>query len=215
MTSEATRSLNYALDHVSFGHDYEAAFLLLEASYALGIENDTRTLAVAKHLLDHAMENGWDSDLGGFFDWGYYLEGSDRCTIVKSTKTWWSQAEALDSLLVFSRIFPEDTRYLEFFEKQWNYVDTYVLDHRNGNWYEGGLDKEPSCATGPKGHMWKATYHTARALMNCIALLSKETQGKTGIHKRTCEMENFVGHWKHLKCAADEKAKSIVDSRLE
>jgi mannobiose 2-epimerase len=215
MTSEATRSLNYSLDHVSFGHDYETAFLMLEASHALGIENDTRTLTVAKQMLDHAMENGWDRDLGGFFDGGYYLEGSDRCTIVKSTKTWWPQAEALNTLLIFSRIFPENARYREFFEKQWEYVDTYVLDHRNGDWYEGGLDKEPSCATAPKGHMWKCSYHTGRALMNCIALLSNETSGKSGIATRRSELEKLVEHWRHVKCPGDESAKTIAQARLE
>ncbi len=215
MASEPTRSLNYTLDHVSFAHDYQAAYLMLEASSVLGIENDTRTLTVAKRMLDHAMENGWDRDRGGFFDWGYFLEGSNRCTIVKSTKAWWSQAEALNALLVFSRIFPEEARYQEFFEKQWNYIDTYLLDHRNGDWYEGGIDMEPSCATGPKGHMWKDAYHTSRALMNCIALLSERTQRETGIHRRKHEMEEFAQHWKNTKCAADEKAKTTVDSRLE
>ena len=213
--SEATRTLNYSLDHVSFGHDYETAFLMLEASHALGIENDAPTLAVAKHMLDHAIDNGWDQDLGGFFEGGYYFEGSDQCTVVRNTKTWWAQAEALNTLLIFSRIFPEHARYHEFFEKQWDYVGKYVLDHRNGDWYEGGLDKEPSCATGPKGHMWKCTYHTGRTLMNCIALLSNETNGKSGIGKRKHEIEKLVTHWKHVKCPADENAKTIADSRSE
>jgi mannobiose 2-epimerase len=35
------------LDHVSFGHDVETAFLMLEASHTLGIHNDTKTLTVA------------------------------------------------------------------------------------------------------------------------------------------------------------------------
>jgi len=215
MASEATRSLNYALDHISFGHDYEAAVLLLEASFALGIVDDTRTLTLAKRLLDHALENGWDKELGGFFDWGYYLEGSDGCSIVKGTKTWWSQAEALNTLLIFSCLFPEEARYREYFEKQWEYVAAYVLDRRNGDWYEGGLDKEPTGVTGPKGHMWKATYHTARALMNCITLLSEEAKGMTALHSRKHEMEKFVKYWRHTRCVADEKAKTILDSRLQ
>lgn len=215
MASQATRMLNYGLDHVSFGHDYETAFLMLEASHALGIENDVRTLAVAKQMLDHAIDNGWDRDLGGFFDGGCYLEGSDQSTIVKNTKTWWAQAEALNTLLIFSRIFSENTRHQEFFEKQWDYVDKFVLDHRYGDWYEGSLDKEPSFATGPKGHMWKCTYHTGRTLMNCIALLSDETNGRSGIGKRKREMEKFVEHWKHVKCPAGETAKTIAKSRFE
>jgi len=131
--SEETRALNYGLDHVSFGHDYEAAFLMLEASYALGIENDARTLSIAKRILEHAILNGWDEQYGGFYEGGYYLEGSDQCTIVKNTKTWWSQAEALNALLIFSCIFPHDTNYHELFEKQWEYIDKYLLDHENSD----------------------------------------------------------------------------------
>ncbi len=196
MASEATRTLNYGLDHVSFGHDYEAAFLMLEASHALGIRNDARTLSVAKRMLDHAVDNGWDRDLGGFFEGGYYFDGCDHCTIVKNTKTWWAQAEALNTLLIFSRIFPENTRYRQLFEKQWEYIDKYFLDHQNGDWFEGGLDKEPLYAKGPKSHMWKCTYHTGRALMNCIAILSDEKKVSAGIGRWKCEMDDLINHWK-------------------
>jgi mannobiose 2-epimerase len=199
--SEATRTLNYGLDHVSFGHDYEAAFLLLEASQTLEINNDVRTLSVAKQMLDHAIDNGWDREAGGFFEGGYYFDGSDQCAIVKNTKTWWAQAEALNSLLIFSRIFPQNVRYRQLFEKQWEYIDRYLLDHKNGDWYEGGLDKEPFYANGPKSHMWKCTYHTARALMNCTAILSDESNASPGIGRWKCTMDNLINHWKGLTLA--------------
>jgi mannobiose 2-epimerase len=46
------------LNHVSFGHDIETAYLMLEASHTLGIENDTTTLRIGKKMLDHALDNG-------------------------------------------------------------------------------------------------------------------------------------------------------------
>ena len=36
-STEEVRRQNFGLDHVSFGHDYETAFLMLEASHALGL----------------------------------------------------------------------------------------------------------------------------------------------------------------------------------
>jgi len=33
------------------------------------------------------------------------------------------------------------------------------------------LDKEPERKTALKGHIWKATYHQFRALMNCVRRL--------------------------------------------
>jgi mannobiose 2-epimerase len=169
--SPEERDANFGLDHVSFGHDYETAFLMLEASYALGLHADRRTLSVAKKMLDHAMAYGWDEQAGGFYDAGYYCKGDGRCTVIKDTKNWWAQAEGLNALLLFAKIFPHDHRYYKYFLRQWEYIKTFIIDSAGGDWFEGGLDKEPHFRTGPKGHIWKCTYHTTRALMNCITML--------------------------------------------
>ena len=176
--AEEVRKANFGLDHVSFGHDYETAFLMLEASHALGLKNDTRTLAVAKRMLDHAIRFGFDESVGGFYDGGYYFKGETECSIVKDSKNWWAQAEGLNALLLFSKIFPQEKKYEDHFLKQWKYVRTYIIDPQNGDWFEGGIDKEPHFKTGPKSHMWKCTYHTGRALMNCINLLTGENSAK-------------------------------------
>ncbi|HTR81443.1 MAG TPA: AGE family epimerase/isomerase [Bacteroidota bacterium] len=185
------REENFGLDHVSFGHDYETAFLMLEASHTLGIEGDMNTLSTAKRMLDHALMYGFDGSVGGFYDGGYYLAGGKKCTIVKETKNWWAQAEGLNALLLFSKIFPEEPRYYDYFLKQWNYVKTYILDPENGDWFEGGLDKEPHFKTGPKGHIWKGTYHTGRALMNCIDLLNEGTHSTSAREKEIVELAHF------------------------
>jgi len=211
-SSEATRTLNYGLDHVSFGVDLETAFFMLDASYTLGLTNDSRTLAVAKTMVDHAIEYGWDKDLGGVFDAGYYLNGSGHCSIIRNTKTWWAQAEALNTLLVFSCIFPEDTRYSEIFEKQWFYIDKYLLDRRNGDWYERGLDTDPLARSGPKSHMWKCTYHTARALMNCIALTCEEENCFAGILKHHHQLSKMIDHWKKTRLNARRTEMSAVSA---
>lgn len=186
-SSDAEREANFGLDHVSFGHDYETAFLMLEASHALGLKNDVRTLAIGKKMLDHAIKNGWDEKTGGFYDGGYYLKNDDTCTIVRDTKNWWAQAEGLNALLLFSKIFPGDPRYAEYFERQWKYVSTYIIDTEGGDWFEGGIDKEPHYRTTLKSHMWKCTYHTGRTLMNCITMLN----GAPGQ-----EINRLIEHWR-------------------
>jgi mannobiose 2-epimerase len=165
----ATQERNYEFDHVSFGHDVETAYLMLEASAALGLKDDTRTIRVAKKMVDHALVNGWDQKRGGFFDGGYYFNGGDRASIVRSTKEWWSQAEALNTLLLMSDLFPEDTaRYYDKFCVQWDYCKKYVIDHVHGGWYWGGIDAAPEHTRTPKASIWKCNYHTSRALINCI-----------------------------------------------
>lgn len=192
------RQANYGLDHVSFGHDYETAFLMLEASYVLRLKNDSTTLRIAKNMLDHALHNGWDKERGGFFDGGYYFRGEERCTIIRETKNWWAQAEALNALLLFSRIFPDETRYYEFFLREWEYIKQYVLDKEHGDWFWGGIDKEPHLRMGPKSDMWKCTYHTGRALMNCMGMFSELPEGiaQENFRRRKEEVAAFVDHWR-------------------
>lgn len=187
--SAEERKRNFGLDHVSVGHDYETAFLMLEASHVLGLQHDTRTLSVAKKMLDHALVSGWDDELGGFYDGGYYFKGEEKCTIVHPTKNWWAQAEALNALLLFSKIFPGSV-YDDYFLREWDYVSRYIIDWEKGDWFEGGLDKEPHFRNGPKSHIWKCTYHTSRALTNCITMLGGGTE------EGRKEMTEFIGHWR-------------------
>ncbi len=194
------REKNYRLDHVSFGHDYETGFLMLEASRVLGMEDDTATLSTAKRMVDHAVENGWDKENGGFFDAGYYFAGESKCTIIQATKNWWAQAEALNVLLLMSRIFPESKIYPEYFVRQWQYVDRFLLDHEHGDWFEGGLDKEPQFKTGPKGHIWKCNYHTGRAMMNCMKMLAEDSSTlmkEERFRKLKEESDEFISHWQN------------------
>jgi N-acyl-D-glucosamine 2-epimerase len=172
----AVRKKNYEFDHVSFGHDVETAYLMLEASEALGLKNDTTTLRVAKKMVDHALRNGWDKEHGGFYDGGYYFPGEKNAVIVRNTKEWWTQIEALNSFLMMSDLFPHDEqRYYEKFCIQWNYCKKYLIDQEHGGWYVGGIDIVPNMKYAPKGSIWKGNYHTSRGLINCINRLKSQT----------------------------------------
>ena len=177
---------DHRLDHVSFGHDYETGFLMLEASYTLGLKNDLKTLLASKKMLDHAIENGWDKEKGGFYEAGYYF--NDKCEIIQPTKNWWAQAEGLNALLLMSQIFPKEKRYYELFLELWQFVNEFVIDNKNGGWFWGSLDKQPEHRTTPKGTIWKGTYHTGRALINCINILSENSD----------EMNSFIKHWRQI-----------------
>ena len=102
------REQNYNLDHVSFGHDVETAYLMMEASEVLGLEHDDETLRRGKQMVDHALDHGWDHEAGGFYDAGYYIPETEGVTIVHESKAWWSQVEALNTFLIMSQLYPED-----------------------------------------------------------------------------------------------------------
>jgi len=173
-STASVREARFFFDHVSFGHDVETAWLLLDAEDALGGSYMPETLAAARQMVDHALLNGWDHERGGFFDAGYYLKGDTTLTIIRHTKNWWAQAEGLNTLLVMEYIYPDDPMaYGERFMEMWNYINRYLIDHKYGGWYEGGLDKQPEFIHGPKAHVWKGNYHNGRALMNVIRNLTK------------------------------------------
>ena len=165
---------HYYLDHVSFGHDVEIAYLMLEASEILKRKDTEETLLKGKMMVDHAIENGWDKAFGGFYDGGYYFGADQSLTIVNSDKNWWSQAEGLNTLLIMQHHFPNDSHnYGVYFIHLWEYVNTFFMDDRYGGWYEWGQDSKPETKNNLKGHVWKANYHNFRALINCLKLLEE------------------------------------------
>lgn len=169
-----TSENNFYLDHISFGHDVETAYLMLEASEALELTNDTLTLQTAKKMVDHALANGFDNKNGGLYDGGYYDDGKKEITITKNSKEWWSQVEAFNALLLMAELFPSDkNKYYEKFCKQWNYCMNFLIDHERGGWYWGGTDIEPDNKYSPKSSIWKCNYHTSRSLINCINKLKQ------------------------------------------
>ncbi len=177
-STEAVRQANLGRDHVSFGHDVETAYLMLEAAHALGID-EAPTLAVGKRMVDHALAFGWDDQYGGFFDGGYYVEPDEPPVIVMHEKAWWSQAEGLNSLLLLADLYPDDpNRYYDHFEALWHYTLQYLIDPVHGGWYCCGLDQEPERRTALKGSIWKGAYHDGRALMNIVRRLEGNPAGK-------------------------------------
>ena len=173
-SSDQVRNENYYLDHVSFGHDVETAFLMIEASEALGIQNDSTTHHYAKQMVDHSLRTGWDHETGGFYDGGYYLDTDEDLVIVRDTKTWWAQAEGLNALLLMSLLYPDDEmEYQRYFLQMWDYINEYFIDHEYHGWFESGLDKTPDSRYGAKGHIWKTNYHDGRTMMNGIRMLNQ------------------------------------------
>ena len=153
--------------HDSFGHDVETAYLLVESAEALGKHNDKETWAMARSIVDHALEWGMDKDNGALCEKGEaFRRPFDR------TKIWWTQSEWLNALLLMHSKYSADTdRYWKAFVRQWEFLWTHQIDHARGGWYhqvspEGEPDRD-----GRKGSQWKAAYHNARALMNIVKKL--------------------------------------------
>jgi mannobiose 2-epimerase len=157
--------------HDSFGHDVETAYLLVEAAEALGFPEDEKTWTVARALVDHALEWGWDEQFGGFYDKGDSFAGQAYDT----KKVWWTQAEGLNALLVMHRKFGKQTdRYWRAFLKQWELIEKHIIDPEYGGWYAETTREGKLLGDGGKAQQWKANYHTGRAMMNVATMLKEE-----------------------------------------
>jgi len=160
---------SFYTNHVTFGHDVETAFLLLEAAEALGIREE-EIMPKAKQMVDHALLKGWDDVKGGFYEQGKYIDG--KMEIIDEGKNWWAQAEGMHSLLLMHTHFP-DQAYFDKFQLIVNYIDVNLLDQQHMGWYSGGIDHNPKLKKAQKAQIWKGTYHTSRSLMRCISLLDE------------------------------------------
>jgi len=152
-------------DHDSYGHDVETAYLMLEAAHALGRHPDPPTERMARMLVDHALDDGWDARLGGFLREGNTFHSEDP------RKEWWVEFEGLNALLLMHELHGTETdRYFRAFVGQWRYLQRYQVDADRGGVYTmvaaDGTPANPS-----KAHDWKAAYHDSRALMNVAARL--------------------------------------------
>lgn len=149
-------------DHDSFGHDIETAFLLVEAADALGMPDDKRTWDVARSLVDHTLDFGLDTQNGGFYDAGGTFGG-----ISGDDKVWWTQAEALNALLLMHERFGAQTpRYWNAFVAQWNFIQNHQVDATNGGWYRRVAKNGAPFPGESKSDGWTEGYHQGRAMLN-------------------------------------------------
>jgi cellobiose epimerase len=156
--------------HDSFGHDVETAYLLVEAAAALAQADDPQTWKVARLLVDHALDWGWDDEYGGFYDKGESF-GGDAFDL---KKVWWTQAEGLNALLLMHEKFRAATdRYKNAFLKQWSFIEKHLIDPVHGGWFAETAREGKLLGDGAKASQWKANYHTSRALMNVATMLER------------------------------------------
>jgi len=158
------------LNHFTYGHDVETAYLLLETAHVLGWGEDAQTHHIARQLVDHSLASGWDTINGGFFDAGVATEEGIR--IINNHKSWWGLVEGMNALLLMHTLYPDDSRdYYALFLQAWEHIDQYLIDKTYGGWYNAATDTHPETVRQAKSHIWKTTYHNARGMIHCIQML--------------------------------------------
>lgn len=153
---------------VSWGHDVEAAHLLLVAAALLGLEDDKVLLEKCRRLVDLALDNGWDDRLGGLYE----NEPNLRRGVAPGLKVWWPQVEMLLALaMMHERYGAETDRYAEALQLQWRCITRQFTDPQfpgriNSIGADGRVDYR-------KLHEWKAIYHDVRGLLGTVDVLRR------------------------------------------
>lgn len=146
---------NSKVKTVSYGHDIEGSWLLLEAAEVLGdkilIANIKQiSLAMAQAVLDQ----GIDTD-GGLINELHENGELDR------DKHWWPQAEAVVGFLNAYQL-SKDEKYLEASYNMWNYIEENIIDKVNGEWFWMAKGEGNDHDKLAKVDMWKCPYHNSR-----------------------------------------------------
>ncbi|MDH4232121.1 MAG: AGE family epimerase/isomerase [Nitrospirota bacterium] len=150
------------LSRVSYGHNIENVWLLIEACNALGISN-APFLDLYHTIFDYSLRHGFDGKRGGFYRSGHINFPADR-----REKIWWIQAECLLGALMLYRLSPRPV-YWACFSKTLDWINNYQVDWVHGEWH-AQIDKRGTPA-GDKAGEWKCAYHNGRAVLQCLEIL--------------------------------------------
>jgi len=155
---------------VSYGHDIEAAWLLLRCANIIEskqyIDLFTR---YAIEIADAATE-GLDQD-GGL--WYEYEPEDDNLIMEKHS---WPQAEAMIGFLNVFQLNGNE-KYLRHSLNSWNYIKNNIIDTANGEWF-WGRDAENNLMKKEKAGFWKCPYHNTRACIEIIQRISSVLKEK-------------------------------------
>ena len=144
---------------ISYGHDIEAAWLLIEAAKVVGDEKllqKTKNIAVL--IANTFIKEGIDVDGGVLNEFNPISKKLD------GDKHWWPQAEALVGLSYAYNI-TKNEKYLETATSILTFIEKHIIDHKNGEWFWRVSQNQKVNTSDCKMGMWKAPYHNSRACM--------------------------------------------------
>lgn len=149
---------------VSYGHDIENIWLLMDACDATGVANHP-FLDLYRALFDYSLKYGYDEVNGGFYDSGPFNRPADR-----RGKVWWVQSEVIVSALYMNRM-TGDPKYLAVFDKTSDFIEKNMVDWESGEWHSEITPQ--GTPRGDKASPWKAGYHNGRSMIECLQILKQ------------------------------------------
>lgn len=146
---------------ISYGHDIEAAWLIIEAATVVGDATLIEHFGELARRIAAAAAEGLQSD--GSMAYEYDPESQHH----DNDRHWWVQAETVVGYFYMWHLYG-DKEALERAVRAWEYIDKDIIDHTNGEWWwsrkaDGTINMQED-----KAGFWKCPYHNSRM---CIELL--------------------------------------------
>jgi mannobiose 2-epimerase len=150
---------------ISFGHDIEFSWLLTEAAEVINdpkLINETGNIAVT--MTDTVVNEGFDP-AGGIF-----YEKNPGSGHLDTDKHWWVQAEGMVGLINAYQI-TNNNYYLEKAMELWEFINSFIIDHKYGEWFWKVNIKGIPYREDEKAGFWKCPYHNSRTCMEVMKRL--------------------------------------------
>jgi mannobiose 2-epimerase len=157
---------NCKSDRVSYGHDIEASWLLVEAAGVLGDDGLLqRAQALAVRVAEATLAEALDEDGGLLYE-------ADPSGVIEGAKEWWPQAETVVGALNAYQLTSRPS-FLETALRSWDFITAHLVDREHGEWFRrvsrsGEVDRQE-----PKVSFWKGPYHNGRACLEAVARLTQ------------------------------------------
>ncbi len=150
---------------VSYGHDIEGSWLLYEAAEVLGDKELLgRVENVSIKMAEATINEGLAED-GSIY---YEREGEELDT----DRHWWPQAENVVGFVNAYQLTGEN-RYLNAAFNCWKFIEEYVVDDQDGEWFAILNDEKKPYPDKLKVEAWKSPYHNGRCCFEVINRLEE------------------------------------------
>ena len=147
---------------ISYGHDIETSWLLLECAFA------TRDLDVVSRVRPYALAMGRAGNEGllpdGSMRYEKLLDGS-----FDDSRQWWVQAETVVGNLWLWK-YHGDVAAADRALACWAYIRDHLVDREGGEWYWAILPDGSPDLSQPKAGFWKCPYHNSRMCLEIMKL---------------------------------------------
>lgn len=156
---------NENLHHHSYGHAIETVWLLNEAALETNEEMlIERCRELSLKIVAYTLEEGVDEK--GAIHYEKNING-----IYHAQREWWTLTEGVVGFYDAYQQSGEE-KYLKASENCWTFIQQYLKDHQNGEWFWGVDENGNPNTTEDKIGLWKCPYHNSRMCIEMIKRLS-------------------------------------------